>query len=461
MVTALMASDKGETGQTMFDPDRQTLVVGLGNTGLSCVRFLASKGVPVAIVDSRDNPPKLEILREELPDVAVFVGGFSEEAFASAEQLIVSPGVSLKESAIQMASGRGLSVMGDIELFAYYAKAPVIAITGTNGKSTVTSLVGLMVEQSGKEVRVGGNIGKPALELLEENNEPDFYVLELSSFQLETTHSLNATVATVLNIAPDHMDRYDSIQDYIVTKQHVYNGDGVMVINRDDVAVVALTNANRNTVRFGLDEPVAGEFGLRNVEDQIWLALGDDNLINTNELKICGKHNFANALAALAISHSIGCSKNAMLDVLRRFTGLPHRMQWVVRKNNVVWFNDSKGTNPGATVAALNGTNEKVVLIAGGDGKDADFTPLREAVTGHCRAVVLIGRDAPQIEKILSGLITMVNADDMKDAVHKASELAQSGDVVLLSPACASFDMFTDYQARGNAFINAVQELPQ
>lgn len=347
---ALMASDKGKTGQTMFDPDRQTLVVGLGKTGSSCVRFLASKGVPVAIIDSRDNPPELETLREELPDVAVFVGGFSEEAFASAEQLVVSPGVSLKESAIQMASGRGLPIMGDIELFAYYANAPVIAITGTNGKSTVTSLVGLMVEQSGKEVQVGGNIGKPALELLEENNEPDLYVLELSSFQLETTYSLNATVAAVLNIAPDHMDRYDCLQDYIAAKQHVYNGDGVMVINRDDETVVALTDANRNTVRFGLDEPVAGEFGLRNTNGQTWLALGDDNLINANELKIRGKHNLANALAALAISHSVGCQMDAMLDALRRFSGLPHRMQWVAKKNNVVWFNDSKGTNPGATV---------------------------------------------------------------------------------------------------------------
>ena len=445
----------------MFDPERQTLVVGLGKTGLSCVRFLASKGVPVAIVDSRDNPPALAVLREELPDIAVFVGGFSEEAFASAEQLVVSPGVSLKESAIQMAIGRGLPVMGDIELFACYVNAPVIAITGTNGKSTVTTLVGLMASQSGKDVRVGGNLGKPALELLEENNAPDLYVLELSSFQLESTYSLNAAVTTILNIAPDHMDRYNSLQDYITAKQHVFNGDGIMVINRDDEVVVAMRDANRNSLCFGLEEPAAGEFGLRNRHDHVWLAFGEDNLVNTDELKIRGKHNFANALAALAIGYSAGFSMDAMLTALRRFTGLPHRMQWVGRKNNVVWFNDSKGTNPGATVAALNGTDEKVVLIAGGDGKGADFMPLREAVTGHCRAVILIGRDAPQIEQVLSGLVTLVHASDMHDAVLKASKQARPGDVVLLSPACASFDMFTDYQARGDAFVKAVQGLPE
>ena len=456
-----MTNVTASVDQTRFDPSRQTLVVGLGQTGLSCVRFLVSKGCNVAVIDSRENPPGLEILQTEFPDVAVFTGGFDQQAFTSAQQLVVSPGVSLKEKQIQAALHRGLPVLSDIELFATYAKAPIVAITGTNGKSTVTSLVGLMAVKAGKNVKIGGNFGTPALELLDENNEADLYVLELSSFQLDTTYHMNAAVSVVLNISPDHMDRYESLQDYIASKQKIFNGNGVMIINRDDHEVASMINSNRKTKTFGLGEPSNKEFGIRNRKGGYWLVYGDKDLISASDLLVRGKHNLSNALAALAIGRATKFPLPAMLEALRTFRGLPHRMQWVAEINHVNWYNDSKATNPGATISALRGLTESVVLIAGGDGKGADFSSIREVVVHHCRTVVLIGRDAPQIENVLSGLVALVNANDIKDAVHKASELAQPGDMVLLSPACASFDMFTDYQARGEAFIKAVQELPE
>jgi len=454
-----MITPTGSMDNTRFDPERQTLVVGLGKTGLSCVRFLVKKGVAVAIVDSREMPPGLDVLREEFPDVAVFVGGFSEEAFASAQQLVISPGVSLKEPQIQSALHHGIPVISDIELFATYAKAPIIAITGTNGKSTVTSLVGLMAVKAGKNVRIGGNLGTPALDLIDENDETELYVLELSSFQLDSTNHMNAAVAAVLNVSPDHMDRYDSVQHYITSKQKIYQGSGVMVMNRDDHEVMAMSIPGRKIITFGLGEPEEKEFGIRNRKGGYWIVYGDKDLIKTSELLIRGKHNLSNALAALAIGRAAEFPLPAMLDALQSFRGLPHRMQWVAETDGVNWYNDSKGTNPGATVAALRGLSEPVVLIAGGDGKGADFSPIREAVVHHCRAVVLIGRDAPQIEKILSGLVSLVQANDMKEAVVRARELSQPGDVVLLSPACASFDMFSDYKARGDAFVQAVQGL--
>ena len=458
MNTALMTNVTASIDQSRFDPARQTLVVGLGKTGLSCVRFLVRKGVNVAVVDSRENPPGLEALRSEFPDVALFTGGFDDIAFASAQQLVVSPGVSIKEKQIQSAIHHGLPVMGDIELFASYAKAPAIAITGTNGKSTVTTLVGLMAVHAGKQVKIGGNLGTPALDLIEDDHVPDLFVLELSSFQLETTYHMNAAVATVLNITEDHMDRYDSMQDYIIAKQHVFRGNGVMVVNRDDPEVMSMVKPGRKVISFGLDEPAVNEFGLRDLKGVPWLAFGDKNLIAATDLFIRGKHNIANALAALAIGISAGFPVSAMLESLRSFKGLPHRMKWIGEKNNVHWYNDSKGTNTGATVAALRGLSEPVVLIAGGDGKGADFSCMREAVAHHCRAVVLIGRDAPQIQKALDGLVTLVKAGDMKDAVEKSGGLAQPGDIVLLSPACASFDMFRDYQDRGDVFTRCVEE---
>ncbi|MDE2089008.1 MAG: UDP-N-acetylmuramoyl-L-alanine--D-glutamate ligase [Gammaproteobacteria bacterium] len=440
------------------NPSGKILIVGLGKTGLSCARYLSARGLEVAVTDSRDQPPGLERLREELPDVALFLGGFDASAFASAEQLVVSPGVSLRTPVIAEALRRGVPVLGDVELFARAARAPVVAVTGSNGKSTVTTLAGEMARRAGREVRVGGNLGTPALELLGAT-EPDLYVLELSSFQLETTQTLNAKSAAVLNVSPDHMDRYRDVQEYAAAKARVYRGDGCRVVNADDPRVLAMVVPGRRVLRFTLEAPRADDFGLLARGGEAWLAHGGEAWLAERELRVSGRHNTANALAALALGHSVGLEREPMLQTLREFQGLPHRTQWVAERDGVRWYNDSKGTNVGATLAALQGMPGKLVLIAGGDGKGADFTPLRAACAAKARAVVLIGRDAPLIEAALAGVVPVMRAAGMDQAVAEARRLAQPGDAVLLSPACASFDMFSGYEERGRVFTDAVGRL--
>ena len=436
----------------------ETLVVGLGVTGLSVVRFLRARGESVAVTDSRSNPPGLLALQKELPDVPVTLGGFDAARFATAHRIIVSPGVALSDPLIVAARARGAEVIGDIELFAHHAHAPVAAITGSNGKTTVTTLLGEMAAASGRSVRVGGNIGRPALDLLTDSN-PDFFILELSSFQLETTYSLYAAAAVVLNISPDHMDRYDDFSAYTASKQRIYRGRGVMVINRDDPSVLAMHSAGRKQVSFGLDRPQDGNFGVIEQDGERWLAKGNAALMPVNELCIAGAHNQANALAALALGEVMGLPMDAMLTTLRRFAGLWHRTQWVGEIGGVRWFNDSKGTNVGAALAAVEGLDGPLVLIAGGQAKGADFVPLREPMVRKGRAAVLIGEAAAAIETALDDAVPVQHAVDMADAVARASVLAQAGDAVLLSPACASFDMFDGYAARGDAFITAVRAL--
>jgi len=436
----------------------KVLVVGLGKTGLSCTRYLSAHGYELAVTDSRAQPPGLETLRTELPDVALFLGGFEERVFDLAEELVVSPGVSVKEPLVARAQARGIPVIGDIELFARAAAAPVIAITGSNGKSTVTSLVGAMAREAGRDVRVGGNLGTPALDLLRDV-EPDCYVLELSSFQLETTHSLNPAAATVLNVSPDHMDRYGELADYAQAKERILRGDGVMVLNADDPAVAAMAEPGRRCLYFTLGEPSDGNYGLRQRGGQTWLCKGKQELVAAGDLLLRGRHNLANALAALALAEAAGFGLDAMLSALRGFPGLAHRTQWVASTGGVDWFDDSKGTNVGATVAAVQGMAGPVVLIAGGDGKGQDFSPLKPVLADKARAVVLIGRDAPLIEQALGGAVPTVYAADMNAAVQQAAELAQAGDSVLLSPACASFDMFSGYEERGRVFVDAVRRI--
>ena len=439
-----------------------TLVVGLGKTGLSCARFLAAKGVPVAVTDSRTNPPGLNDLRKEFSQVECSVGGFDANLFDWADRLVVSPGVAIDNPLIIAAHERGVDIIGDVELFAQLAQAPIVAITGSNGKSTVTTLVAEMVKAAGKQVLVGGNIGTPVLEFLEQP-VPDFYVLELSSFQLETTRSLDAVAAVVLNVSPDHMDRYHDLAHYAGSKQRIYGvkgcGHGVMVVNRDDAIVMSMQDQQRKTISFGLDKADGQDFGRIRYQDEIWLARGQEPLLPVDELRIAGEHNQANALAALALGDQIGLPMIAMLNALREFKGLPHRTQWVADINSVSWFNDSKGTNVGATISAIRGFTQPVVLIAGGQGKGADFSSLREAVTEKVRAVILFGEDAQLIEAALANTVLLHRVLNLDEAVLKAHAIAQPGDVVLLSPACASFDMFSGFEARGDAFMNAVLRL--
>jgi UDP-N-acetylmuramoylalanine--D-glutamate ligase len=435
-----------------------TVIIGLGKTGLSCARFLINHGLSVTVVDSRETPPALAALREQIPGTAIWLGGFEAALMQKAERLVVSPGVALSEPAIQAAQAMGIPVLGDIVLFACYAKAPVVAITGSNGKSTVTLLVEAMARQAGKQVLAGGNLGLPALEMLEKP-VPDLYILELSSFQLETTYTLNAIAACILNISPDHMDRYSSLEDYTQSKARIYNGTGAMIINADDCRVANLAQSNRPCLRFTLKAPAADEYGLREWAGETWLARSDKLLLPTRKLRLGGRHNLANALAALALGEAAGLPCAAMLLALQEFRGLPHRCEWLTEVNGVHWYNDSKGTNVGATLAAIEGLPcpGKLVLIAGGVGKGADFSPLRKPLGQRARAVLLMGQDASQLEAALAGSVPLYRVKDMSEAVSKANALAQPSDCVLLSPACASFDMYSGFEARGQAFIQAVQ----
>jgi len=436
----------------------RTLIVGLGATGLSCARFLARQGVEVAVTDSRQQPPALTDMQKELPDVPLFVGGFDVNAFARAERIVVSPGVSLREPLLKDARQRGIEIIGDIELFARTAIAPVVAITGSNGKSTVTTLLGAMASYAGMDVRVGGNLGTPALDLIRDH-EPDLYVLELSSFQLETVQSLRCQAASVLNVSPDHLDRYDSIDSYARAKQQIYAGAKVQIVNRDDPVASALAWGKGLTIGFGLNAPDAQDFGLLDSAAGSWISKGDERWLPLADVRMPGRHNLANALAALALGDAVGLPRQAMLHVLREFQGLPHRTQWVAEYQGVRWFNDSKATNIGAALAAIQGLDGPLVLIAGGLGKGADFGELAAGMGEHVKAVVLLGEAAGEIERSISGGVRTEHAENMADAVQRAAAMAVAGDTVLLSPACASFDMFKGYQERGDLFMRAVREL--
>ncbi len=451
LVTAMITNDS--------EKSEYILVVGLGMTGLSVVQYLSQKYNNIVVVDSRQNPPGLEKLQQDYPDVNIYLGEFDEAVFLGASQIVVSPGVSLKESAIRHAIEQGVDVVGDVELFAQQVNAPVIAVTGSNGKSTVISLLGEMAKSAGVNAVVGGNIGVPVLQLL--NEDAELYILELSSFQLESVKSLKPVAAAVLNISPDHMDRYDSYEEYIEAKRNVYTNCKVAVINRDDELVSSMKTGHKFVSHFTLREPAHGDFGLRIFENETWLCKGGRKLIAEKALKLKGKHNMANALAALALGEAANLPLADMLIALTRFSGLSHRAQWVADIDGVSWVNDSKGTNVGATIAAINGlqVQNKIILIAGGIAKEQDFSPLLSVSKNKVRTFVLIGKDAPVIEQALEGVIPSFYAKDMHDAVNIAADLAHPGDTVLLSPACASFDMFNGYEHRGDVFTSEVNAL--
>ena len=440
-----------------------TVVVGLGKTGLSCVRHLLGRDKRnIAIVDSRDAPPGLAELEQQHKDVPVYLGSFNTEVLFQAKEIILSPGVSVHEPIIQQALTRGISVYGDVELFCQQIDKPVIAVTGSNGKSTVVTLVSEMLHSAGLKVGLGGNIGTPVLDLLE-LEEPDFYVLELSSFQLETVSSLNAIVSVILNISEDHMDRYPDLDSYAAAKQTIYMGEGTIVFNRDDdiTSQYLRQHKTRNYISYGLDRLDPDDFYLQAFAGRDWLVYAGERLCAEDELHIQGQHNLSNALAALALGKAIGLPMDAMLNSLRQFRGLPHRCQLVGSSKGVNWYNDSKATNVGATCAAIDGLGSKgkIILIAGGDSKEADLSTLVKTVQDKAHSVVLIGKDAPRLAAVLEGVVPICFATSMQAAVNTAAELARQGDLVLLSPACASLDMFRDYQARGDAFIQAVEEL--
>jgi UDP-N-acetylmuramoylalanine--D-glutamate ligase len=447
--------------------DKSVLVLGLGETGLSMVRWLSAQSARLRVADSRSAPPGLAEIGQYVSAGQIYCGNFNDALFDGIELIAISPGVPLRDPAVARAVARGIEVVGDIELFAQSLpkdnRPHILAITGANGKTTVTSLVEHLCKAAGKDAVAAGNISPAVLDVVLERgvNQPEVWVLELSSFQLETTHSLNADAATVLNISEDHLDRYADMAEYIAAKARIFSGCSVQVLNRDDERSMNMARKDCRIITFGLNAPETGsDFGIERVDGEIWLLQGKQRLLKASELQLVGMHNVANALAALALSRAIDFPMPVLLEALRSFKGLPHRVERVAEIDGITYYDDSKGTNVGATIAALQGLGCKAVLIAGGEGKGQDFTPLNPVVAQHARAVVLIGRDAPLIASALNGSgVDVLHAMDMNDAVQLAARLAQIGDAVLLSPACASFDMFRNYEHRAEVYIEAVNRL--
>lgn len=451
----------------LIGSDKHSIIIGLGKTGISCARFLASQGVRFSVADTRQAPANLPVFQQQFPDIEVRCGDLDRRWLSRADRLVVSPGVSRHEAAIRFAEDSGVEVLGDIDLFCQWVCAPIIAITGSNAKSTVTSWVGEMAVDAGIDVGVGGNLGTPVLDLLE-TGEKALYVLELSSFQLETTELLRAEVATILNVSPDHMDRYDDLSGYHAAKQRIYRGCKQAVFNHDDPLTQPLLPDAVPRVSFRLGTPDLNQFGLLIHDDELHLAKGLQPLLPVSQLKLRGRHNQANALASLALGEAVGLPMASMLQTLQRFTGLVHRCQWVRQLDQIEYYNDSKGTNVGATLAAIEGLGAelssrqppaKIVLIAGGDGKGADFTDLVQPMQRHVRQALLIGADRELIAGTLKGAVGWQYQDSLEAAVTAAQQLANPGDIVMLSPACASFDMFSGFEQRGDRFVAAVERL--
>lgn len=438
------------------------VIVGLGKTGLSCFRYLSNQGLNVAITDSREEPPELLELRAEFESASVYLGQINEQVLLASDQIILSPGVSLDNKSIKLSIENNIPVFGDIELFCQKAQAPIIAVSGSNGKSTVTTIVAEMTRLAGLKTYVGGNIGIPALDLLSDSS-PDLYVLELSSFQLETTYSLNAHASVVLNVSPDHMDRYSSLKDYANTKKRIYSGQGLMVLNKDEEYIHSIMDSKRDTIYFSLGAPEGENFGLINHNNEVWLSQGNEKIINKNQLKIKGKHNISNALAAMALAGAVNVPTNIMADVLKNFTGLEHRCQLVREIDNVSWYNDSKATNVGACIASITGLCElgNIILIAGGDSKGADLSGLNPIVKKYIKRVFLFGIDANKLADVMGSDVDKEFVNNMNEAVKGASKIADPDDIVLLAPACSSLDMYKNYQQRGDAFISAIDALPK
>jgi UDP-N-acetylmuramoylalanine--D-glutamate ligase len=445
-------------------------IVGLGATGFSCARFLAQQNIPFVIFDTREAPPQLKAFRESFPEVTVYTGNdWPRGVLRSLKVCVVSPGVNVTHPQLQFAKAQGVEIIGDVELFARFNTKPIIAITGANGKSTVTTLVGEMALADGKKVAVVGNIGTPVLEIFKQGAiEPDLIVMELSSFQLETTSSLQPIAATVLNVTPDHMDRYANFNEYKAAKHRIYHQARNVIINLEDPSSDSPAiphDAKRwyfttQVVPQSKDDNI---FSVRHIDGKRWLTQGSIPLVPVDHLKIQGEHNVGNALSALALGSAAGLSMEAMLQALQSFTGLEHRCQWVAQVNDICWINDSKGTNIGACEAALKGLGAglkgKIVLLLGGDGKGADFSPLAGWIKQFCRAIIVMGKDAPLITAALAENAETFSANNMAQAVMIAHNCAQAGDVVLLSPACSSLDQYRDYTHRGEIFMDEVRKV--
>jgi len=432
--------------------DVNYLVVGLGVSGYSVACYLLTHGYRCRIQDTRDVPPFLGKLKAQFDNVDFRAQPLDAELTAWADVLVVSPGLSVRDAAIEQAADLGKSVVGDIELFARIVDKPVIAITGSNGKSTVTTLVGEMINLDGKSAAVGGNLGTAALDLLEQN--PDYYVLELSSYQLETTTSLRPRVAALLNLCEDHLDRYPGYAEYIQAKLRIYDNASLCVSNFDD----EVTRHDARDISFSLNPDAEAEFRLLE-NNGSWLAHRCEPWLRVDEIRVSGRHNWANCLAAMAIAHSIGISRTAIVAAIKQFTGIAHRSQWIAEIDGVEWINDSKATNVGAAQASIEGRERPVILIAGGQSKGADMSIMFATIKQKVKLALLLGEDASRLQQAWQGATRIEIVRDMQQAVRRAHEEACNGDCVLLAPACASFDMYPKFEARGDDFARRVQEL--
>lgn len=431
---------------------KEVVIIGLGMTGLSCVDFFITRGVTPRVMDTRVTPPGLDTLPAVIER---YMGGLNEEWLLEADLIVASPGIALSHPALNAAVNAGIEVIGDIELFCREAQAPIIAITGSNGKSTVTTLVGEMAKAAGVNVGVGGNIGLPALMLLDETRE--LYVLELSSFQLETTFSLQAAAATILNVTEDHMNRYPlGMQQYRAAKLRIYENAKVCVVNADDALTMPIRGADERCVSFGVD---IGDYHLNHQQGETWLRVKGEKVLNVKEMSVSGQHNYSNALAALALADAVGLPRASSLKALTTFSGLAHRFQLVFHHNGVRWINDSKATNVGSTEAALNGLHVAgtLYLLVGGEGKSADFSPLKRYLTGDNIRLYCFGRDGEQLAALRPEVA--IQTETLEQAMRQIAPQLKSGDMVLLSPACASLDQFKNFEQRGEVFAHLAKEL--
>ena len=439
------------------------VVIGLGKTGISCVRFLRRLDCDVVVVDTRKEPPALEQLKNEFPEVRFYSGKLSQFDFSNAEELFVSPGLSIKEPALAKAHQSGVLISGDIELFARAVSAPVIAVTGSNGKSTVVTLLGELLKVAGYRVCVAGNVGLPVLDALTEQQNIDLWVLELSSFQLETIQSLTPQVAINLNVTEDHMDRYDSLDEYAMAKQRIFDNCEAGVFWQEDNRARPVHSLPATLPFGGQKEGPRGRFYLQLMQGEWWVMDGSNAVICQTDVRLKGTHNLLNIAAVLTTLVQLGIDYQPLLAELKQFAGLPHRCQWVAEINGVNWYNDSKSTNPGSAIAALEGLSGtptgQLIWLAGGDGKGADFSLLQSTVQQHVGLTLVFGRDKQQIASVLAGVGKVEVLETMAQAIERAYAIAQAGDMVLLSPACASLDQFTNYEQRGDQFVSQVQQL--
>jgi len=437
--------------QSIISQYQSASVIGLGVTGYSAVRYLRARGLSVSVLDSRNEPALANTLSAEFPEVDCYFGEFDSVNLENTGLIVASPGVSLKEPILRTAKANGALIVGDVELFLQENQRPV-------GKSTVTKLVGEMCSGAGLHPWVAGNIGQPVLDMLTDKGSYDVAVLELSSFQLETTLNVAADSAAILNISADHMDRYDSMGDYVLAKARILRGSKRVVLPRHDEQLKQITNIS-DALNFDLDEPSSkSEFGVKRQSNNRWLVQGEERLIKLQDIPLVGLHNVKNVLSAFALVDFLNLPLTNLVSTVKSFKGLAHRMQTVAEYDGVTWVNDSKATNIGATSTALTNLEKNVVWIAGGEGKGADFTELKNAINTNVKQLVLIGRDAPEIASALDGALPIEMAKSMQDAVTKAASLATQGSIVLLSPACASFDMYQNFEKRGDDFVSCVKK---